>query len=276
MAERSGPVKEKFLTREAGKDKDMEIPAGPSRRAKEKESSKESSKEIPKAPSSRNIDKSIGSLERRLTQQFKEQATTNQQVSVLLTSLHEEVSALSRERKAAPQKRKASKAPAAEPPAVCSHQNLFCSEDENEVEEEKQSDEESTKSEAAEEESEEQSVLTYSQAKVSALEVSADQLAKWSVYRQMAEQYDEQAWKQVKAAKLLTKYTSHPAGQEFRAHEKDPNSPSLKYDSQKQAEAALKVQEGLAGAVGVSQTAVLVTVEGLVASLTRVQQSYND
>ena len=73
MVERAGPVKEKFLTREAGKDKDMEIPAGPSGRAKEKESSKESSKEIPKAPSSRNIDKSIGSLERKLTQQFKEQ-----------------------------------------------------------------------------------------------------------------------------------------------------------------------------------------------------------
>ena len=92
MAERPGPVKEKFLTKpEAGKDKDLELilqtslhPAGTSGRAKEKESSKE----IPRAPSSRNIDKSIGSLERKLTQQFKEQAMTNQQVSVLLTSLH--------------------------------------------------------------------------------------------------------------------------------------------------------------------------------------------
>ena len=92
----------------------------------------------------------------------------------------------------------------------------------------------------------------------------------------MAEQYDEQAWKAVKATKIVTKYTGQLAGQEFRVHEKDTNSPALKFESQTQAEAALKVQESLAGAVGVSQTSILVTVEGLAASLQKVQQSYTD
>ena len=45
----------------------------------------------------------------------------------------------------------------------------------------------------------------------------------------MAERYDEQAWKTVKATRMVTKYTSLPAGQEFRSYEKDANSLARQY-----------------------------------------------
>ena len=279
MAERTGPVREKFLTKEAEKEtleqKLHQVSLIQSTSGK----AKEASKAIPKAPVSRNMEKSMASLDKKLSSQLQEQASTNQQVALLLTSLRDEMTELRKERKSEPRKRKPSKPPPSEPSAVRSQFPVYSNEESEEEEDQNRSDEEedekSTRSETGEEE-EEQSALQYGRAKVSALEVLPEQLAKWSVYRQMAKQYDEQAWKQVKATKLVTKYTSLPTGQEFRAHEKDLNSPSLKFESQKQAEAALKVQEGLAGAVGASQTAVLVMVEGLVANLKKAQQSFSE
>ena len=74
--------------------------------------------------------------------------------------------------------------------------------------------------------------------------------------------------------RLISYYSGNKDSREFRCHEKDADTPNLKYENLKVLEKNLKLQEMIHGAIGMATTSIMMTVEEVVNNLRNASSDF--